>query len=238
MKNLFLFTLIIILSTSCKQKTESQQTVNNPAEIPTWETELDTILERNNPKNLDLTRHQLFIDTTRNSDFYKHYHNWKRNGLENEDLSALLADMSEKQPMEKVSLGDFPKLWISLKKFNDEFVIYQPCDGNTASFEITESAVIFHYQIESDVEQISKLTEVDKNTIQLELNVMPQKSNTEKSRLTIKPTEIKNVYKLTHGTENDKHEYFVTPRENVVDFDLVINNCPEFKVNEYNGFDN
>ena len=43
---------------------------NKPTEIPDLKVDLDTILEKNNPKNLDLSKHQLFIDTTRNSETF------------------------------------------------------------------------------------------------------------------------------------------------------------------------
>ena len=33
--------------------------------------EVDTIIEKNSPGNLNLEKHQLFIDTTRNSNYYK-----------------------------------------------------------------------------------------------------------------------------------------------------------------------
>ena len=36
----------------------------------------DTIVERNTPSSLDLSKHQIFIDTTRNSIFYKNIKNW------------------------------------------------------------------------------------------------------------------------------------------------------------------
>ncbi len=39
---------------SCKEKTKPEQAENKPTDIPVWKVDLDTVLERNNPKNLDL----------------------------------------------------------------------------------------------------------------------------------------------------------------------------------------
>ncbi|GLB47988.1 hypothetical protein Y10_03560 [Neptunitalea sp. Y10] len=39
---------------------------------------IDTILEKNTPANLDLTKHQLYIDTTRTSENFQKLINWNQ----------------------------------------------------------------------------------------------------------------------------------------------------------------
>ena len=52
---------------------------------------------KNNPKNLDLTKHQLFIDTTRNSDFYKAYFNWNPHKFDKQATEYYIKEISKKQ---------------------------------------------------------------------------------------------------------------------------------------------
>ena len=206
---------------------------NKPTKIPAWKIDLDTILERNNPKNLDLSKHQLFIDTTRTSEFYQKYSNWKPHKLDNDAVSYHINEISKKHKSKKIEYGNFPKQWVSLKKMNNEFVVYEPCDGTTTSFELTENSVIFYYQIEPDADLISELKKLTDNTLELELRTVPQKIESEKTKLSITPTEFKNVYLLKYSFG----EWFVTPRDKVAEFDLIVNHCPTTKRMEFKGFD-
>jgi hypothetical protein len=226
-------TLILGILISCKQKKEPKQAENKPTEIPAWEIDLDTILERNNPKSLDLTKNQLFIDTTRNSEFYEKLINWKPNRMDNDAISYHEKEIAKKHKPIKIDLKDFPRHWISLKKINNEFVIYEPCDGNTTAFEINESSVLFFYQLEPDADLISGVKKMTENEISLELRTVPQKTETEKTELTIKPTEINNVYLLTYSFG----EWYVTTTEKVSEFNIIVNHCPTMKRMEFNGFD-
>jgi hypothetical protein len=223
--------------TSCKQKVEPKKAEIKPTEIPAWKIDVDTILERNNPKSLDLTKHQLFIDTTRNSETYQRLINWKPNRMDNDAVSYYENEIAKKHKPIKVNLKDFPKHWISLEKLNNEFVIYEPCDGNTTSYEINESSVNFFYQLEPDTDLIFELNKITKNEIALELRTVSQKTKSEKTKLTIKPTENENVYELTYSFDDVIRKQFVTPTEKVSEFDVVVNHCPNTKRREFNGFD-
>jgi hypothetical protein len=225
--------LIFGILASCKEKTKPEKAVNKPAKIAAWKIDLDTILEKNNPKNLDLSKHQMFIDTTRNSENFEKLANWKPNRLDNDAIAYHEKEIAKKHKQIKIDLKQFPKHWISLKKLNNEFVIYEPCDGNTTAFEINESSVLFFYQLESDADLISELRKITENEIELELRTVTQKAETEKTQLTIKPTEFENVYLLTYSFG----EWYVTPKERVSEFDIVVNHCPTTKRMEFNGFD-
>ncbi len=225
--------LILGFLASCKQKIEQNQTENKLTEIPVWKVDLDTILERNNPKNLDLSKHQLFTDTTRNSEFYQKYADWKPNKLDNDAISYHINEISKKHKPKKIEFGKFPKQWVTLKKLNNEFVVYDPCDGNTTSIELTEKAVLFYYQLEPDADMIFELRKLTDNSIELELRAVPQKIKSEKTELSIKPTEWENVYLMTYSFG----KWYVTPKEKVSEFELIVNHCPTTKRMEYNGFD-
>jgi len=225
--------LIFGILISCKQKIEPKQTENKPPVIPVWKIDLDTILEKNNPNNLDLTKHQLFIDSTKNSKFYQKFSNWKPNKFSADAISYHIKEISKKNKPKKIKIGNFPKQWVSLKKLNNQFVVYDPCDGNTTSFEITEKVVIFHYQLEPDADVIFDLVKISKNSIDLELRTAAQKVKSEKTKLSINPTEFKDVYLLKYSFG----EWYVTPREKVKEFDLIVNHCPTMKRMEFKGFD-
>lgn len=230
--------LILGILISCKQKTESKPIEKTPKEIPVWKIDLDTILEKNNPKNLDLSKHQLFIDTTRDSETYKRLIEWKPNRMDNDAISYLEKEISKKHKSKTIDLKEFPKHWIGLKKFNNEYVIYKPCDGNIFSFEINESSVIFFHQLELDANIIYELKKLREDEIVLELRTISQKTKTEKAELTIKPTEFENVYELTYSFDDSVSKQFVTPNAKVSEFDMIINHCPTMKRMEFNEFDN
>ena len=233
MRKAIYIALILGILASCKQKVEPKQSENKPTEIPAWKIDLDTILERNNPKNLDLSKHQLFIDTTRNSSNYEKLINWKPNRMDNDAISYHEKEIAKKHKLVKIDLKKFPRNWISLKKLNNEFVIYEPCDGNTTAFEINESSVLFFYQLEPDADLIFQLNKITENEISLELRTVLQKTESEKTELTIKPTEFDNVFLLSYSFG----EWYVTPTEKVSEFDIVINHCPTTKRMEFKGFD-
>ncbi len=218
---------------SCKQKAEPKQAEINTAEIPAWKRDLDTVLEKNNPKNLDLTKHQLFIDTTPNSENFEKLINWKPIRMDNDAISYYEKEIAKKHKPIKIDLKEFPRHWISLERLNNEFVIYEPCDGNTTAFEINESSVLFFHQLEPDADLISDLKKISKNEISLGLWTVPEKTESEKTELTIKPTEFKNVFLLTYGFG----QWYVTPTKKVSEFNIVVNHCPTMKIVEFNGFD-
>jgi len=203
------------------------------SKVLSWKVDLDSILERTDPRTLDLNKHQLFIDTTRNSEFYQKYSERKLNKHENRIVEQYFNEISKKYKPKKIDIGKFSKQWVSLKKLNNKFVIYDPCDGNTLSYEITENAVIFYHQLESDLDVIFNLDKLSCNSIELELRTTQEKIKSEKPTLSIKPTGLENVYLLTYNMEKQ----FVTPREKVSKFDLVVNHCPKIKAAEFNGFD-
>ena len=227
------FVIIGIFVIQDKYEHEPESTEIKTSERPAWKVDLDTILETNNPKNLDLSKHQLFIDTTRNSETFKKLINWKPNRMDNDAISYHEKEIAKKHKPIKIDLKQFPRQWISLKKLHNEFVIYEPCDGNTTAFEINESSVLFFYQLEPDADLISELRKITENEIELELRTVPQKTETEKTELTIKPTEFENVYLLTYSFG----EWYVTPKEKVSEFDIVVNHCPTMKRMEFKGFD-
>ena len=70
---------------------ESQELYNKLKVNTSRNVDLDTILEINNLINLDISKHQLFIDTTKTSEFYNLTSEWNNElKLTNRKLNLLI----------------------------------------------------------------------------------------------------------------------------------------------------
>ena len=200
------------------------------------ETEEDTILERNNPNSLDLTKHQIFIDTTRSSKFYERIKNWKQSKLDKRTIESYLFEINKGSQPEQIDLKEFPSHFITLRKLNDKFVLYERCDGIDPRFEIRDTAFIFYGPLESDAESISKMISLTNNSIELELRTFQAKSSDQKSRLKIERIDDF-IYKLTYKNQTFDRVEYLTTIDGIEKFDLVVNNCTTMKMMEFDGFD-
>ncbi|APG64793.1 hypothetical protein LPB136_05195 [Tenacibaculum todarodis] len=193
---------------------------------------LDTILEENTPNSLDLNKHQLFIDTTKTSKYFQFYKNWKPNI----DIDNFIYNYPQKLKSisKKIDFKDFSNTWFEVKNLNDKFVIYDPCDGNTLALYFSNNKVVFVYRHEPDVDVINKIISINENEIVLDLLTHPNKSNSGKAKLSIKKTKFKNVCLLSYSYDSNQLDFFVTSKSNVSFFNIVVNNCPKMKRQEYN----
>lgn len=237
---------ILILTVSCSENPKSQSTktetiskIDSAADRPQTlleKAEIDTILERNNPNSLDLTKHQIFIDTTRSSEFYERVKNWEQSKWDKRTIESYLNEINEDFQPEQIDLNEFPSHFITLRKLNDQFVLYDRCDGIDPRFEIRDTAFIFYGPLESDAESISKMISLTDNSIELELITFQAKSRDQKSRLTIEKIDDF-IYKLTYKNQTFDRVEYLTTVNGIEKFDLVVNNCPTMKMIEFDGFD-
>ena len=196
----------------------------------------DTILERNNPNSLDLTKHQIFIDTTRKSEFYEYLINWKPDKYDINPAETYIKELNKISKYKKVDFGNFPRLFVKINKLEDEFYLYDRCDGIDPRFELRDSAFIFYGPLESDAETIKKVIQINNKGIKLELNAFKAKTQTEFSNLEILKTEFKGIYLMKYKNENYDREVFLIPTKDILKYDLVVNNCPNMKMHEYEPF--
>jgi hypothetical protein len=215
---LFKIVVTMLLLLSCDAQNEQKAEANSFKTTRFEDDVLDTILERNNPANLDLSRHQFFIDTTRNSEFYQRIADWKPWEFEIENYT-------EEKSFKKYSIGKFPRVWISLRKLDGKFVIYDRCDGIDRRFQITDSTINIFGPLENEVQIIDKVLKQSVNEISIEYKP--------KNLFSIMPTNDKNIYILQYDDEN----YLVTPLDKIREFDLVVNHYPTRKVTEFDVFD-
>ena len=237
---------ILILTVSCSENTKSQSTKTETiSKIDLVEdrpktlldiAEIDTILERNNPNSLDLTKHQVFIDTTRSSEFYARVKNWEQSKWDKQTIESYLNEINKDFQPQQIDLKEFPSHFITLRKLNNQFVLYDRCDGIDPRFEIRDTAFIFYGPLESDAESISKTISLTNNSIELELRTFHVKSSDKKSILKIKKIDYL-IYKMTYKNQAFDRVEYLTTVAGIEKFDLIVNNCPTMKMMEFDGFD-
>lgn len=242
-ETLYILTFIFLISCQSSTKSDSKieksvekQTGTSETKIPIWKLGQDSILEKNDPKNLDLTKHQLFIDTTRNSKFYKSYFNWNPHKFDKQATEYYIKEISKKHKPKNISIVNFPDTWITLEKLNNEFVVYDKCDGISTRYFIDKNSVNL-YNIEADADVIHSLKKLTDTGIEIEIRTIPQKSNSEKGVFSIRKTKYEYVYLLTRDYGDWKSKSLVTPLKDIDKFDLVVNNCVQTKRMEFRGFD-
>ncbi len=189
-----------------KQQEELQ--LNNQTTDPTF--------EKANPETLDLTIHQLFIDSTKNSKFQNKLRSWN---------SSTEEEIKQKVPHFTQNFSsDIPKRWVTIQKYKDQFYNYDRCDGSDPRLEILGNALIFEGIHEKRIEEIKKIKPVNKGW------TITTKNNT----LQIERIN-NNIYILKFCGTNSTKSY-ITPFSNIDQFELLVNNCGNDKVDEFGNF--
>lgn len=192
--------------------------------------EIDTILEPNNPKTLDSTKHQLFLDTTRNSKYYAHIAQWKPHKFDTEATNYYYNQVANSKGAYKVDLGDFPSQWISIHSLNGNYVAYQPINGIDWRFTLTDSSVN-HYRMEADADLIHQVLTLSDHELVLKLATIPQKQKKQEAFIRIAKTKKPYLYTLqwseTEHFKNLEYVTLITPLEHLTDFDLVVSVSPQ-----------
>jgi hypothetical protein len=229
-KSLNILTYLLIL-TRCF----GQESAVGKVEVSKLVEEIDTIIERNNPNSVDFNKHQLFIDTTRTYLYYDRIENW--NPFENSKETTLdyLNDLYGDKNLVKFDFKDFPRLWITLRQYQNEFMLYDRCDGMETSYGLTDSIFYIFGVHEFDIRKIKRMVQLNDNELEIELEKYKGEENEKPLIVNIQKTERKAIYKLTYNL----NYIFVTSNENVRNFDVLVNHCPINKVIEFdNKFDN
>lgn len=190
---------------------------------------IDTILERNNPSNLGSEKHQLFIDTTRNSRYYDQLISWKPNESDKGGVDYYMGQIGSKFNINHVDLKSFPKKWISIHKLNDTFYAYNPMNGIDWRMTLTDSSVNY-YAIESDADAISELVSISDNELILKLRSSYDKNNFSQSYMRIKRSKFPHLYTLMYSTSltflAEEKVQLITPIEYLKYYDLIVSDAP------------
>lgn len=201
---------------------------------------IDTILEENYPSNLDLTNHQLFIDTSRTSEFYEIIRTWRIDKYAEEAIESYLNDYknSSSDP-HKYKMNGYPTKLIKIRKRGGDFLLYERSDGVDPRYELRDSVIILYGVHEPQVATIESLKKHSKDRIEVNI-VMPFSSEVASSNvglLIIERTVQQNIYKLSVESELINLEDYVISKDDVYDFDLLVNHSPLVKVLEYDDFE-
>lgn len=217
----------LLLLTSCQAPTPPISSSNKEAY------QLDTFVERNNPAALDLTQHQLFIDTTRDSEFYQNLTHWQPPKYNKRDVQTYLTTLTKAHQPKKMNWGNFPTAFVEIHQQGEEFIVYDRCDGIDTRYELRDSAVIFYGPLESDAAIIKQLLYPNNKGIKLELYTPRSDSNIGVATLAITPTKMDFIYQLEYKDEYLIRQHYIIPIEAIPNFDLLVNHCPNTKVTEY-----
>lgn len=234
MKQIIPIVLIFLIGCGYAEKGEEKIPEKKGQSKTTFLT--DTILERTNPKSLDLTRHQLFIDTTRNSIFYENLRNWKLDEYNTKTVNLYIEELNKISEAKKVDFGNFPRLFVRVNQLGNEFFLYERCDGIDPRYELRDSAFIFYGSLESDAETIKKVHQINSQGIKLELNTFERKTSKRWSMLEVSKTKYEGIYSMKYQNENNKVEELIISITDIGKYDLVVNHCPKMKQNEFAPF--
>lgn len=116
------------------------------------------------------------------------------------------------------SLKAIQKQWIKVEKDTDGYLIYDPCDGSTATIEFVKTGIFINWGIEGQNYYIDKFTRLTGN-----------KAFRMDAGNTVKGFEIKaRIVDSENGIvlwEFDGVKWLMTPKENQKYFRIIKNNC-------------
>lgn len=231
MTKIFLLFLNLLLLTACFSQNKSKV---KPAKVSkSFSFELDTVVERNNPKSLDLTKHQLYIDTTRTAEYYNQIEKWNPFEENQIDTKNALEELYQKQEIIEFDFQNFPRLWIPLRMYQNDYLLYDRCDGSETSYGLSDSFFYIFGVHEFDIRKIKRILKINTNELEIELDAYVTENKNKTLKVHFKATENKDIYHVTLDFDGYITQTFMTPPTNVRNFDVLINHCPENKVLEY-----
>jgi hypothetical protein len=219
---LTILTLLILYSCNNSKRTELLKTLDSSIYSGLRR---DTIIEHNTPDSLNLKYPQRFIDTTRNSIFFKKFTDWQPSDIDSNLIEQYTNRLKNLVPKSTINLGTFPRHWISLHKLNGELMTYDPINGIDYRFIITDQYLL-HFSIEAEADAISKVISISDTMLLLELKTIPQKNPDQQMYMRIKKSRIPDVYTLQYSSkpvfEEMEFVELITPLENASKFNMLV----------------
>tara|TARA_R110002051_G_scaffold155492_2_gene227543 strand:- start:4806 stop:5333 length:528 start_codon:yes stop_codon:yes gene_type:complete len=171
---------------------------------------------------LDLTRNQLYIDTTKFSKSKRNFEEW--NPTSNKEIESNIENF-------QLNILDsvIPKQWITIRKYKDKFFNYDRCDGKDPRIEIIGNALIYNGIHEKTIYHLDEITKV-KSSWNLKSSSNPI------TEFSFENTETKNIFIYKFKGLNETFKSYVTPYQNIKNFDLFVNHCANEKVDEFSKF--
>jgi hypothetical protein len=183
-------------------------------------------------KSLDLSKNQIFIDSTRSWKYYSELEA-NNNNLSNERISELTKEfIKDESPKTNVDNHHLNELWVSLRNYNGEFLIYDACDAKDPVFGFHNSYFYFLGGHEPTTKALNEVSVNAKGEMQFSLISDKSQSNKAPIHGKLENTEHKNIKKLILNNGDNKTEYFVVPISKIRDYDVLVNHCPTDRVEE------
>ena len=167
----------------------------------------DTLVEKNNPSKLNFEVHQLFIDTTANSNHHKRLKKYTK------------------------STNRKSNYWVVIRKLDNEFLLYNRSDGMDPILEINSETLIFKGIHETSKFQIRRIKVDEKKTT---ITVVENSLNIK--AITIEKTNYSKVSKLSFYKENIVFKYWATKIEDIIPLNCLVNTYKYGRVEEFNNF--
>lgn len=230
-----LLALVVLACTDKAIAPESEQ----EEVLATTTFELDTIIEKNDPGNLDLSQHQLFIDTAHTSRFYSIIKNWEIDARKEASVGKSISNYSARSLFKNKFPLDFPREWIKIRKYNGEYLLYERSDGTDTRYEIRDSVVICYLVHESLVTPINEIKKADENGVTLVVATPFSKDTADSSEgtFTIEKTIEENIYKVTFQSEVFELVDYIVSKDVIDNYDLLVNKSPTVRVLEFGEFE-
>ncbi len=183
--------------------------------------ERDTTLEVADAEQLDLKTHQLYIDTSKSSQYY----GWVEKGGAAAHKGGSARKISIKGDKKKIHLTGFSRFWVTIRKYKGQYYLYDRCDGSDRTYAIKDSAVDIFGPLEGESLPINKMVKNTKTEMALDVTSYMDPH----AILSIERTDVDDVYRLRlNGGEST-----VAPIRSIRKFAVVVNHCPTGKVSEF-----
>lgn len=235
MRVLMLLIIVSLYIVSCVGLNESENSGLNISQDTILATDegtenqnyIDTIIERNNPDSLDLNLHQVFIDTTKNSEYFDRLKNWKPSETLKETVEKYKSNIFDSSITPEFDLKGFPTEWVVLKKFKGEFLIHSPCNGIGGRFILSKNSVDY-YSLEPETDLITSIDKISSDHLILRLKVHSDKSEeTRTAVFSIRKTKFEHIFLEKTVYDHTIGYDLITPLSKIDQFNLLVENCNE-----------
>jgi len=174
------------------------------------------------PSKVSLTKSLAFIDTT---------HSFGSKKIKYWDFVST-DEWIEQEVLKTIGIDykrDFTNSskWISMRKLENEFFLYDRSDGIDPCFEFNDEYFI-HFGIHEPT--ATKINDIKKT--EETINIWFLDNSTDESSISISPTKDEFVYEMTRNINNRYYKGYLTKYEYIGKFSTIVNLTPSGKQGE------
>ncbi|MDX2068128.1 MAG: hypothetical protein SFV55_06855 [Haliscomenobacter sp.] len=182
--------------------------------------------------------HAIFIEQKPDSKYYDWIADLNFKQLEQKNYSTSIKSLKGKnsKPLAKYDLGDLPRRWCLLYRYNGQFYLYSPSDymGNE-NVAITDSTYNICYSDGPLTNRIIAFAKPNAATYQFKLSGY---NNTQKTIRIHMVDKKRGIAVFENPAAEPKQRYrFMVQADKAKNFPMIINYCKTQKQLEFEGFD-